>query len=627
MLIDINSLKLKVNTNKENVYVDLMREVKTDGNVIYTLNHDYYSGYISIYKDGEILKIYTDIKSFSLPYDFTYDFNYMDSMEIMIALKESPEGVLSQKVINYFWTEPFFETDLTKIRSVQNMLIKKKNVHYNLLPIANKNFVVQIKESDDKNILRICISKMYAGSNYIQGDVMLISRADNPYEAIEKNYDYAINNNILDTNIKKNKHYPEALEYLGWCSWDAFRSDIDEEKIVEKINELYEKKVPVRLIMIDAGWQQANGTKILSYYEKPTTFPSGFKSLITKAKKEKNIKYFGIWHTLTGAGHGVKLGSELYNMQKENLYITNSEYYLPGPETHNAYNFFNVLHKYLKGVGFDLIKVDYQGDIQQFLRNSLKTCEKTINLQEGFDMSAKDNFNGDAINCMALNSLNILNHRYTGVARSSDDFFPYVEDDFRKHVMQNAYNSVFLDYLIYSDYDMFWTNHPDAKRAAVLRAISGGPIYVSDKLNETVPEILEPLVDDEGKILRCNNSGKATVDCLYEDKQIVKLFNTVGDCGVVALFNLDGEGTADVALNDFGGKGEYIAYLYFKKEYILFNDKTKISIELKEKEVEIINFYPVFDGNIELGDTSKYISSATKLRKVKVSELPKVIRP
>ena len=65
-----------------------------------------------------------------------------------------------------------------------------------------------------------------------------------------------------------------------------------------------------------------------------------------------------------------------------------------------------------------------------------------------------------------------------------------------------------------------------------------------------------------------------------------------------------------------------------EKSEILSSMLKKRSIEHKvlnakhhEKEAEIINFYPVVDGKIELGDTSKYISSATKLTTINIAEL------
>ena len=39
---------------------------------------------------------------------------------------------------------------------------------------------------------------------------------------------------------------PEIFNYLGWCSWDAFYTDVTEDKIRQKTQELTEKKVPVR---------------------------------------------------------------------------------------------------------------------------------------------------------------------------------------------------------------------------------------------------------------------------------------------------------------------------------------------------------------------------------------------
>jgi hypothetical protein len=51
---------------------------------------------------------------------------------------------------------------------------------------------------------------------------------------------------------------------------------------------------------------------------------------------------------------------------------------------------------------------------------------------------------------------------------------------------------------------MWWSEHPEsAIQSGVLRAISGSPIYVSDKIGRSNGEILKPLALSDGKILRC----------------------------------------------------------------------------------------------------------------------------
>ena len=48
---------------------------------------------------------------------------------------------------------------------------------------------------------------------------------------------------------------------------------------------------------------------------------------------------------------------------------------------------------------------------------------------------------------------------------------------------------------------MFWTSHEDAQ-SAVLRAISGGPVYFSDPVGTTDPARVWPMIYRDGRIAR-----------------------------------------------------------------------------------------------------------------------------
>jgi len=86
--------------------------------------------------------------------------------------------------------------------------------------------------------------------------------------------------------------------------------------------------------------------------------------------------------------------------------------------------------------------------------------------------------------------------------------------------------------------------------------------------------------------------------------------------GVLALFNISAESkpeTGTISIDDiYGLEGmEYIAYGYFSKKFYRLNKDTEIEITLNPEQCEIFNFYPVKDGKILLGDTTKYISGAS----------------
>ena len=81
------------------------------------------------------------------------------------------------------------------------------------------------------------------------------------------------------------------FDYLGWCSWDAFYTDISEEKVREKAQELKEKNVPVRWMLLDDGWQSVHGQLMYDLMPEKEKFPEGFAKMIRDIKEHYQLPY------------------------------------------------------------------------------------------------------------------------------------------------------------------------------------------------------------------------------------------------------------------------------------------------------------------------------------------------
>jgi hypothetical protein len=95
---------------------------------------------------------------------------------------------------------------------------------------------------------------------------------------------------------------------------------------------------------------------------------------------------------------------------------------------------------------------------------------------------------------------------------------------------------------------MFWTSHPDGRKHSLLRAISGGPVYFSDRVGETNPDVLKPPAYLDGSLPMMIRSAKPTEDCVFSDPRsggVLKLHNAApwGSvmAGGIAIYNLTGE--------------------------------------------------------------------------------------
>jgi len=115
------------------------------------------------------------------------------------------------------------------------------------------------------------------------------------------------------------------------------------------------------------------------------------------------------------------------------------------------------------------------------------------------------------------------------------------------HMVHCAYNSLWMGNFIQPDWDMFQSTHPCAEFHAASRAISGGPIYISDCVGQHDFDLLKRLVLPNGSILRCEYYALPTRDRLFEDplhdgKTMLKIWNLNKYTGIIGAFNCQGGG-------------------------------------------------------------------------------------
>ncbi len=74
------------------------------------------------------------------------------------------------------------------------------------------------------------------------------------------------------------------------------------------------------------------------------------------------------------------------------------------------------------------------------------------------------------------------------------------------------------------------------------RAVSGGPVYVSDRVGETNPGFIRPLITETGLVIRCREVGMPTTDCLFDNPadtlRPLKIFNRYGENYVIGAFHI-----------------------------------------------------------------------------------------
>ena len=428
--------------------------------------------------------------------------------------------------------------------------------------------------------------------------------------------------------MRNDREFPKELEYLGWCSWDAFHLDVSHEGLMAKAEELKEKEIPVKWLMIDDMWGHVKNNKLgvnssrelYSFEADPVRFPKGLKGAVADIKEHYPL-LVGLWHPTTGYWNGIDPQGEiaadpnykdLINWSQEGMLVHQfdedkiKEYYLKQ-------------HQFYADCGIDMIKVDNQACARRFAKRVMPIGQAARNLHRAIEESADTYFNGQLINCMGHPLENFWN-RNSAVSRMSCDFDPGNRERFNLLIMQNSFNGMVQGSVYYGDWDMWWSYDSQAMKNAACHAISGGPVYVSDELGQSKREVIMPLVFSDGRVIRMENPALPVAQCLFENvvrsEKPFKIFNNDGQNGVVVAYNTTPDGrkvTGSISPKDAGlqGADKYCAYDRFTGEVIVVGKDEEIAISLEQgDDFKMILFVPMVEAKAVIGLKDKYVCFA-----------------
>jgi raffinose synthase len=592
----------------------------------------HYKEYIISYGDEEISSLKTIFKCYQ-EYLITsvqllqkqdvfiksHDLLPVGGVKLQVESIAEFEGLMANYMYCNWWTRPFFGKDITKMPSrVNSLLWKDEKVFHHLLPLCDDIFKAELQGIERG--MEIAVSAYTAGYKNCSTLCFILASGNNPFEVSKKITEAGFK--ILNTSGKDRSHrrYPEILEYLGWCSWDAFYHEVNSKGILDKAKEFKKLGLPLKWIMIDDGWSELKNRKLESFKEDRSKFPEGLANLIENLKVNYGVNWVGVWQAYSGYWNGIEPDSVLAKEMKDCLYTANSGMVLPYPDAVKGFGFWNNWHRYLKKQGVDFVKVDNQSSTIENYKGNVAVGKAARETHEGLEASVGINFDNSIINCMGMGLEEIWNRPISAVSRNSDDFYPRKENSFKEHALQNAYNSFYHGNFMWGDWDMWWTIHEQDVNNAVLRAVSGGPLYVSDGEGKTDANKLWPLILKDGRVLRCDIPGTATADCLVhnpnEEAIPLKVWNRSGIAGVVGVFNINKNGetvTGRISASDIPGmEGEsFLVYSHFKKEARFVGKGESLEFTLKDNEVDLYLVIPVTSRVTPLGLVNKYISPAT----------------
>ncbi|KAL9556851.1 hypothetical protein MBANPS3_001673 [Mucor bainieri] len=290
------------------------------------------------------------------------------------------------------------------------------------------------------------------------------------------------------------------LDKLGYCTWNAFGQDVDLAQVKSALGSLKEHNIPVEYLMLDDGWQSITEKRQLAGFQAcAQKFPDGLSKTIVQLKSDYPfIKYIGVWHALWGYWNGVDQAFATKNKYK---WSSNSQGQQETGIIDNPKAFYDDFYKFLHHSGVDYVKVDNQGSFQELGRTS---SQQNIALWD----------------------------------RNSDDFFPDEDGSHAWHIYANAINALWTaHYPVVGDWDMFQSDHPFAEYHASSRALSGGPIYITDIPGRHNVDLIYMLVAETKHagytILRSSQAPKPTFDTVFN--------NTMDAQSLIALYNVHQE--------------------------------------------------------------------------------------
>ncbi|XVF60246.1 hypothetical protein PTKIN_Ptkin08bG0029300 [Pterospermum kingtungense] len=487
-----------------------------------------------------------------------------------------------------WWTTHWVGSNGQDIENETQMVILDKSdsgrPYVLLLPLIEGSFRACLQPGTDDNI-DICVE---SGSTKITSagfrSVLYVHVGEDPFNLVKEAMK-VIRVHLGTFKLLEEKTPPGIVDKFGWCTWDAFYLTVHPQGVWEGVKGLVNGGCPPGLVLIDDGWQSIGHDadpitkegmncavageqmpcRLLKFqenykfrdYVSPTGAPNkGMGAFIKDLKEEFNtVDFVYVWHALCGYWGGLRpnvpglpetevIKPELspgLKITMEDLAvdkIVNTGVGLVPPEM--ADQLYEGLHSHLEKVGIDGVKVDVIHLLEMLCENYGGRVDLAKAYFRALTDSVKRHFKGNGViaSMEHCNDFMFLGTEAICLGRVGDDFWctdPSGDPNGTFwlqgcHMVHCAYNSLWMGNFIHPDWDMFQSTHPCAEFHAASRAISGGPIYVSDAVGKHNFPLLKRLVLPDGSILRCEYYALPTRDCLFEDplhdgKTMLKIWN------------------------------------------------------------------------------------------------------
>ena len=514
-----------------------------------------------------------------------------------------------------------------------------------LLKLSGGGFLALLPVSGDRTLAwfsgaggHLALNLGTLGTGAVKGDLPLLAwaRSADPYDACRNVWEAALRHPLVrqSTRLRETKRYPEAFRYLGWCSWEEYRSKIDEKTLLDAVDSIEAAGLPVRWLLVDNGYVDEEGRRLVGF-QPNSKFPRGWAPLLARRKPEQ-IRWMGLWLNFNGYWSGVypenKLGALNEHLEK----IPGGRRAIEGGTLQprlgfdHSFAFYDAMIGASREAGFDFVKVDAQAGNLELYRGQPQPVEAVVENARAMEAAAALHMDG-LINCMAHSTIHVFNTRISAVSRSSEDYLHGDLPRARRH-LQNSYGNIpWLGHTVWGDHDMFHSEDAVAGRMmAVSKAMSGGPVYLSDNPRRFVGEHIRPLCYRDGELLRPLAPAAPLPESLFADpigeatpfRVVAPLENESAAIVVYNLTEPERPVTGYVTPADYGQAGAMMqpraAWPVPQQGLVLYDWYAKQAMPLREKHAFRMEKFsdrhfllcPVREGWAVVGRTDKFLSPA-----------------
>ena len=473
------------------------------------------------------------------------------------------------------------------------------------------------------------------GTSPVEGEIPLViwSYGDSPYAATQSVWKQVFDSGMVAASPRSQKSFPEEpYGYLGWCSWEFYKTKISEKIITDAFQTVEACGAPVRWFMVDDGYLDAKKGKLLSFGVDKKKFPNGWKPIMALKKSDK-IKWVGVWRNFGGYMTGTSSQHTMEELKpylappisrKKNLVLPNGT-----PEASRA--FYEAMMSDTKENGFNFVKVDFQTRTFDHYRGASDPVGTMRLNSEALEEVTRE-MGLPLLNCIAQPNINSLQTKYSALTRSSPDYNQSDKNKNKCNTYQSFANHLWMGQTLWGDLDMFHTHDErDVNAMAIARAISGGPVYISDKPSKIVPDVLYPFAYTDGKLLRTEAPAVLLPDSFFihpfRDEEMIRVVAPLQDgVAAIALFNFTEAGNplaGSFKAKDYSHAGEllqpYKGIWKAPEEGVLVYDRETKSVaelgggyetEVASFDAKLFLLYPKKEGWVVLGRTDKYLPAA-----------------